>query len=109
LGIARSWDLRGTGGATIYDVGGRVVDRGVPKPRDDGGRWIGGTTEQWIDELTSAVVDYDAAAIIYLPTGQPESAIQRWMHEIVPEVRCAIGQSRPTVTRTSTRVRQDWR
>lgn len=81
--------------ATIYNVGGQIVDRAIPKPRDDDGRWIGGSTDQWIDELTSAVVDYGAAAIIYLPLGQPESAVQRWMHEIVPEVRRAIGQSRP--------------
>jgi alkanesulfonate monooxygenase SsuD/methylene tetrahydromethanopterin reductase-like flavin-dependent oxidoreductase (luciferase family) len=77
--------------ATIYNVGGQIADRGARRPRDDDGRWIGGSTDQWIAELTSAVVDYDAAAIIYLPSGQPESAIQRWMHEIVPEVRRAIG------------------
>src|SRR4051794_3664134 len=77
--------------ATIYNMGGQIADRDVPKSRDDDGRWIGGSTDQWIDELTSAIVDYDAAAIIYLRLGQPESAIQRWMHEIVLEVRRAIG------------------
>jgi proteic killer suppression protein len=35
----------------------------------------------------------DQWRIFYLLTGQPESAIHRWMHEIVPEVRCAITQS----------------
>ncbi len=76
--------------ATIYNVGGQITDRAVPKPRADDGRWIGGSTDQWIDELTSAVLDYDAAALIYLPNGQPEAAIQRWLHEIVPGVRRAI-------------------
>ena len=81
--------------ATIYNVGGQITDRATPKPRDEDGHWIGGSTGQWIDELTSAVFDYDAAGIFYLPVGQPESAIHRWMHEIVPEVRRAITESTP--------------
>ncbi|MDT5386955.1 MAG: hypothetical protein QOE04_596 [Mycobacterium sp.] len=71
-------------------MGSQLTDRAVPRPRDEDGRWIAGSTDQWIDQLTSAVLDYDAAAIFYLPSGQPESAIQRWMHEVVPEVRRAI-------------------
>jgi alkanesulfonate monooxygenase SsuD/methylene tetrahydromethanopterin reductase-like flavin-dependent oxidoreductase (luciferase family) len=76
--------------ATIYNLGGQITDRPLLKPRDDDGRWIGGSVDQWIDELTSAVIDYDAAGLIYLPNGQPESAIRRWMREIVPGVRRAI-------------------
>jgi alkanesulfonate monooxygenase SsuD/methylene tetrahydromethanopterin reductase-like flavin-dependent oxidoreductase (luciferase family) len=76
--------------ATIYNLGGQITDRAVPKPRDDDGRWIGGSVDQWIDELTSAVIDYAAAGLFYLPLGQPESAVKRWMHEIVPGVRRAI-------------------
>ncbi len=79
--------------ATIYNLGGRLTGRAVPKTRDEDGRWIGGSVDQWVDELTSAVLDYDAAGLIYLPGGQPESAIQRWMHEVVPEVRRAITES----------------
>jgi alkanesulfonate monooxygenase SsuD/methylene tetrahydromethanopterin reductase-like flavin-dependent oxidoreductase (luciferase family) len=75
---------------TIYNLGGQITDHDVPKPRDQDGRWIGGSPGQWISELTSAVVDFDAAGLIYLPAGQPESAVQRWLHEIVPEVRRAI-------------------
>jgi hypothetical protein len=67
----------------------------VLKPRDEDGRWIGGSVDQWIGELTSAVLDYDAAGLFYLPVGQPESAVQRWMHEIVPEVRRVITESSP--------------
>jgi alkanesulfonate monooxygenase SsuD/methylene tetrahydromethanopterin reductase-like flavin-dependent oxidoreductase (luciferase family) len=75
---------------TVYNLGGQITDRAMPKTRDEDGRWIGGSTDQWIDELTSAAIDYDAAGLIYLPFGQPESAIHRWLHEIVPEVRRAI-------------------
>jgi alkanesulfonate monooxygenase SsuD/methylene tetrahydromethanopterin reductase-like flavin-dependent oxidoreductase (luciferase family) len=71
--------------ATVYNLGGQITDRAVPKPRDEDGRWIGGSIDQWINELTSAVIDYDAAGLFYLPIGQPESAIHRWMHEIVPK------------------------
>ena len=80
---------------TIYNVGGQITDRDLPKPRDEDGRWVGGSADQWVDELTSAVLDYDAAGLIYLPLGQPESAIHRWMHEIVPGVRRAIAESSP--------------
>jgi alkanesulfonate monooxygenase SsuD/methylene tetrahydromethanopterin reductase-like flavin-dependent oxidoreductase (luciferase family) len=78
---------------TIYNLGGPLTDRAAPKTRDDDGRWIGGSVDQWVDELTSAVLDYDAAGLCYLPSGQPESALQRWMHEVVPEVRRAISGS----------------
>ena len=75
---------------TVYNLGGQIANRAVPKPRDKDGRWIGGSTDQWIDELASAVIDHDAAGFIYLPVGQPESAIHRWTDEIVPEVRRAV-------------------
>lgn len=78
---------------TVYNAGGQITDRAVPNPRDVDGRWIGGSTSQWIDELTSAIIDFDAAGLFYLPVGQPESAIDRWIHEIVPEVRRTIAPS----------------
>jgi alkanesulfonate monooxygenase SsuD/methylene tetrahydromethanopterin reductase-like flavin-dependent oxidoreductase (luciferase family) len=76
--------------ATIYNLGGQITGRAVTKPRDEDGRWVGGSVDQWIDELSSAVIDYGAAALIYLPNGEPESAIQRWLHEVVPAVRRAV-------------------
>jgi alkanesulfonate monooxygenase SsuD/methylene tetrahydromethanopterin reductase-like flavin-dependent oxidoreductase (luciferase family) len=78
---------------TVYNLGGQITNHHMPTPRDEDGRWIGGSADQWIDELASAVIDYGAAGIFYLPNGQPESAIHRWLHEIVPEVRRAITQS----------------
>ncbi|BBY64906.1 LLM class flavin-dependent oxidoreductase [Mycolicibacterium helvum] len=78
---------------TIYNVGGQITDRAVLRPRDEEGRWVGGSTEQWIDELTSAVIDYDAAGLFYLRRDLSDSAVGRWMHEIVPAVRRAIAES----------------
>lgn len=75
---------------TIYNVGGAITDRPVARPRDSDGRWTGGSVAQWVDELTSAVVDYAAAGLFYLPFDQPADAIRRWMHDIVPEVRRAL-------------------
>jgi hypothetical protein len=74
----------------LGSVRGQIADRAVPKPRDDDGRWIGGSVDQWIDELSSAVIDYDAAGWSFLPADQPESAIHRWMYDIVPRVRRVI-------------------
>lgn len=75
---------------TVYNVGGEITERPRPRPRDAHGRWTGGSTQQWIAELTSAILEFGAAGIIYLPNGQPELAIERWMHEIVPAVRRAV-------------------
>jgi hypothetical protein len=77
---------------TVYNLGGTITDRPVLKPRDDDGRWIGRSTGQWIDELTSAIIDYGAGGLIYLPFGRPESEIGRWVQEVVPEVHRAVGQ-----------------
>jgi hypothetical protein len=38
----------------------------LPETRDDEGRWIGGGVAQWVEELTFAVLEHDAAAFIYL-------------------------------------------
>ncbi len=78
---------------TVYNVGGQITDRAISRPRDEDGRWVGGSPAQWIDELTSAVIDYDAAGLIYLRAGQPGPQAQRWMHEIVPAVRHNIAAS----------------
>jgi alkanesulfonate monooxygenase SsuD/methylene tetrahydromethanopterin reductase-like flavin-dependent oxidoreductase (luciferase family) len=88
---ALSAGRRPTDIVTIYNVGGAITERAQQRTRDDDGRWIGGSVGQWIDELVTAVTEYGAAGLIYLPFDQPESATDRWMHEIAPEVRRAIG------------------
>jgi hypothetical protein len=49
--------------------------------------------QQWIDELTSAVLEHSAAGFIYFPhAGESlvDTALSRWAHEVVPAVREAI-------------------
>ena len=82
--------------ATIYNMTGRITDAPLPATRDDSGRWVGGSVEQWVEELTTAAVDHGAAAFIYHPTsdGTPRDvALGRWAREVVPAVRKAIGQA----------------
>lgn len=73
--------------ATVYNFGGEIADRPVARTRDDDGQWIGGNTDQWVAELISAVVDFDAKGVFLLGYGLSDIAIGRWLHEIVPAVR----------------------
>ena len=63
-----------------------------PPPAGDDGRWIGGSVRQWIDELTTAVLDHHAVGFIYRNTDDTpaDEALARWATEIVPAVRAAI-------------------
>jgi alkanesulfonate monooxygenase SsuD/methylene tetrahydromethanopterin reductase-like flavin-dependent oxidoreductase (luciferase family) len=77
---------------TVYNFGGPITDSPQSPARYAGGRWLGGTVGQWIDELTSAVVDHGASGFVYrAPEGtRPDLALGRWAHEIVPAVREAV-------------------
>ena len=78
---------------TIYNVSGRLERDPLPETRDDEGRWVGGGVAQWVEELTFAVLELDAAAFIYLvPPGEiiSDTALHLWAHEVVPAVREAI-------------------
>ncbi|WP_198406796.1 hypothetical protein [Nocardia terpenica] len=82
---------------TIFNFPGRITDRPLPATRDEEGRWIGGNTQQWIEELTGAVLDYNAAGfILFSPGGTAPDleSLQRWSGDIVPAVREAIGQGK---------------
>ena len=81
--------------ATIYQVTGRITADPLPKTRDDDGRWIGGGVAQWVEELTFAALERDAAALIYLVApGQSisDTTVNLWAHEIAPAVREAIAE-----------------
>ena len=76
--------------ATIYNVAGPITRNPLPATRNDEGRWIGGGAPQWIEELTIAVLDHAASALIY--SDRPGSIIDDatlnvWAHEVVPAVR----------------------
>jgi alkanesulfonate monooxygenase SsuD/methylene tetrahydromethanopterin reductase-like flavin-dependent oxidoreductase (luciferase family) len=78
---------------TIYNVSGPVTRNPLPRTRDDGGRWIGGGVTQWVDELTYAVLEHDAAAFVYLVApgeSLSDTTLTRWAHEVVPAVRAAV-------------------
>jgi alkanesulfonate monooxygenase SsuD/methylene tetrahydromethanopterin reductase-like flavin-dependent oxidoreductase (luciferase family) len=81
--------------ATIYNVSGRLTREPLPATRDDDGRWIGGGVAQWVDELTSAVLDHGAAAFIYLRRqGEiiDDTTVNLWARDVVPAVREAIAK-----------------
>lgn len=78
---------------TIYNFPGRITDHPLPKTRDEANRWIGGSPAQWIDELTSAVVDHSAAGFMLFAldhSGAEATTIARWANEIAPAVREAV-------------------
>jgi alkanesulfonate monooxygenase SsuD/methylene tetrahydromethanopterin reductase-like flavin-dependent oxidoreductase (luciferase family) len=80
---------------TIYNVSGRLTRDPLPRTRDDDGRWIGGGATQWVEELTFAVLEYDAAAFIYLVApgdSISDATLNLWAHEVVPAVREAIAE-----------------
>jgi alkanesulfonate monooxygenase SsuD/methylene tetrahydromethanopterin reductase-like flavin-dependent oxidoreductase (luciferase family) len=76
--------------ATVYNVSGRIEHAPLPNTRDEDGRWIGGGVAQWVDELTHAVLDSEAAAFNYLVApGETigDTTVNLWANEIAPAVR----------------------
>jgi alkanesulfonate monooxygenase SsuD/methylene tetrahydromethanopterin reductase-like flavin-dependent oxidoreductase (luciferase family) len=76
--------------ATVYNLPGRITAAPLPATRDDDGRWIGGSVQQWADELTAAVLAYGAGGFILFP--RDDMTVERWSREVVPLVRAAVGQ-----------------
>lgn len=80
--------------ATIYNLPGRITSAPLATTRDEEGRWIGGSVEQWAAELTGAVLEHGASGFVYFATigGAPadDAALGRWAEEIVPAVREAV-------------------
>ncbi|WP_410630152.1 LLM class flavin-dependent oxidoreductase [Amycolatopsis sp. cmx-4-83] len=80
---------------TVYNFPGRITAEPLPKTRADDGRWIGGSPAQWIDELTGAVLEHEAAGfVLFGPGGSTPDAVAaaRWAGEIVPAVREAVAK-----------------
>jgi alkanesulfonate monooxygenase SsuD/methylene tetrahydromethanopterin reductase-like flavin-dependent oxidoreductase (luciferase family) len=78
---------------TVFNFPGRITDRPLAATRDRDGHWIGGSADQWVEELTAAVLEHDASGfILFSPSGGTTDAVSlgRWASEIVPAVREAI-------------------
>jgi alkanesulfonate monooxygenase SsuD/methylene tetrahydromethanopterin reductase-like flavin-dependent oxidoreductase (luciferase family) len=76
---------------TIYNFPGRITDRPLSATRDEDGRWIGGSVDQWVEELTGAVLEHGASGFILFAADHGTSKdLGRWAREIVPAVREAL-------------------
>lgn len=78
---------------TVFNLPGRITDRPFAATRDHDGRWIGGSVDQWVEELTGAVLDHGASGFtLFSPRGGAQDLVSlgRWAGEIVPAVREAI-------------------
>jgi len=82
---------------TIFNLPGRITARPVTAPRDAAGTWVGGSVDQWVDELTGAVLDHGASGFMLFPAGGAVldlAFLGRWGGEVVPAVREAIAKER---------------
>src|SRR5487761_1130886 len=52
----------------VFNFGGRITSAPLAQTRDEDGRWIGGSPEQWIEEMTSAVLAHRAGGFIFRST-----------------------------------------
>lgn len=81
---------------TVFNLPGRITDRPLAATRDPDGRWIGGSVDQWIEELTGAVLQHAATGfILFSPSGGTQDIVSlgRWGAEIVPAVREATNDT----------------
>jgi alkanesulfonate monooxygenase SsuD/methylene tetrahydromethanopterin reductase-like flavin-dependent oxidoreductase (luciferase family) len=75
--------------ATIYNLPGVITAAPLGTTRGGDGRWIGGSTGQWVEELTGAVLEHGAAGFVHFPPEDAPAAREQWAQEIVPAVRAA--------------------
>lgn len=80
---------------TVFNFPGRITDRPLPATRDTDGRWIGGSVDQWVEELTDAVLEHGASGFTLFSADhgtQSIASLGRWAGEIVPAVREATAK-----------------
>lgn len=84
---------------TVFNLPGRITDQPLAATRDRDGSWIGGSVDQWAEELTGAVLEHDASGFVLFSAsgGAPDDvSLGRWANEIVPVVRETIGKGNPS-------------
>jgi alkanesulfonate monooxygenase SsuD/methylene tetrahydromethanopterin reductase-like flavin-dependent oxidoreductase (luciferase family) len=87
---------------TVFNFPGRITDRPLAATRDRDGRWVGGSVDQWVEELTGAVLDHGASGfMLFSPGGGTPDAgsLARWAREIAPAVREAVARLRDAAPR----------
>ncbi|WP_328988862.1 LLM class flavin-dependent oxidoreductase [Kribbella sp. NBC_01245] len=75
---------------TVFNLPGRITERPLAATRDHNGRWLGGSVDQWIEELTGAVLEHNAAGFTLFASDHatPDAiTLSRWATEIAPAVR----------------------
>ena len=80
---------------TVFNFPGRITGRPLAATRDRDGRWIGGSADQWAEELTGAVLEHGASGfMLFSPEGgTPDmTSLSLWAGEIVPAAREAIAK-----------------
>lgn len=80
---------------TVFNLPGRITDRPLAATRDRDGRWLGGSPDQWVAELTAAVLDHHAGGFTLFSTGygtQDARTVARWAGEVAPAVRETIAK-----------------
>jgi alkanesulfonate monooxygenase SsuD/methylene tetrahydromethanopterin reductase-like flavin-dependent oxidoreductase (luciferase family) len=80
---------------TIFNLPGQITSRPVAATRDPAGRWIGGSVDQWVEELTGAVLEHGASGFtLFSAEGGVTDTVSlgRWANEIAPAVREAIAK-----------------
>ncbi|MBO2447068.1 LLM class flavin-dependent oxidoreductase [Actinomadura barringtoniae] len=79
--------------ATVYNLPGAITDAPLAATRSEDGRWVGGSVDQWVEELTGAVLEHGAAGFTLFTTGGGHAdgvTLGRWAQEIAPAVREAV-------------------
>jgi alkanesulfonate monooxygenase SsuD/methylene tetrahydromethanopterin reductase-like flavin-dependent oxidoreductase (luciferase family) len=81
--------------ANVFHFGGQITSAPLARTRGEDGRWIGGSAEQWTEEMTAAVLEHRADGFIYRSTDDTPApvAVARFAQEIVPAVREAVSRA----------------
>lgn len=82
---------------TVHNLPGRSTGSPLAATRDEAGRWIGGSVQQWVEELTEAVLGHRAGGFVLFPVEDgtaDDVVLGRWAEEIAPAVREACSRHR---------------